>query len=95
MHLNITLFKGTQRLQDKRKLAPMYVDPYKIYAKRGDVAYALALPDSLSRIHNVFHVSHLKCCLKISTNKVDLREIEVDKNGSYKEHSIAILDFLK
>jgi hypothetical protein len=93
VYLKVIPFKGTQRFQEKGKLAPRYVGPYKIYAQWGEVAYALALPDSLLGIHNVFHVSQLKRCLRVPTDMADLQEIEVDKNLSYKEHPIAILDF--
>jgi hypothetical protein len=47
VYLKVTPFKGTQRFQEKGKLAPRYIGPFRIYAKRGEVAYALALPDSL------------------------------------------------
>jgi hypothetical protein len=50
----------------KGKLAPRYVEPYRILAKRGEVAYQLSLPESLSAAHDVFHVSQLKKCLRVS-----------------------------
>ena len=95
MYLKVTPFKGTQRFQEKGKLAPCYVGQYRIYAKQGEVAYALALPRLILGIHNVFHVSQLKRCPKVPTNVVKLQEIGVDQNLSYKEHPIAILDFLE
>ena len=60
VYLKVTPFKGTQRFQEKGKLARRFVGPFRIYAKRGEAAYPLALPDSLVGIHNVFHVSQLK-----------------------------------
>ena len=56
----VTPFKGTQRFQEKSKLAPRYVGPFRILARRGVVAYQLELPQSLSTIHNVFHVYQLR-----------------------------------
>ena len=91
--LKVTPFKGTQMFQEKVKLAPRYIGPFRIYDKRGKVAYALALPDSLLGVHNVFHVSQLKRCLRTLDEEVNLQDIEVDRNLSYKEHPIAILDF--
>ena len=42
-----------------RKLLPQWVGPFQITKRIGQVAYRLALPDSMSRIHPVFHVSRL------------------------------------
>ena len=36
------------------KLAPRFCGPFEILAKRGIVAYELALPTHI-RVHNVFH----------------------------------------
>ena len=57
VYLKVTPFKGTQRFQEKGKLAPRYIDPFWIYDKRVKVAYALALPNSLLGVYNIFHVS--------------------------------------
>jgi len=52
----------------ERKTRPRFIGPFQIYAKRGEVAYALALPDSLSGVYNVFHVSQLRRCVTEPTN---------------------------
>jgi len=93
VYLKVTPFKGTQRFQGKGKLAPRYIGPFWIYDKRGNVAYALALPDSLLGVYNIFHVSQLKRCLRTPEEVVNLQDIEINKNLSYKEHPIATLDF--
>ena len=41
------------------KLAPRFCGPFEILAKRGAVAYELALPTHI-RFHNVLHASLLK-----------------------------------
>jgi hypothetical protein len=43
----------------RRKLLPLWVGPFKVTAKVGDVSYKLALPADW-RVHNVFHVSQLR-----------------------------------
>jgi hypothetical protein len=43
-----------------RKLTPKYTGPFVIEEVKSPVTYKLTLPPSLSRIHNVFHVSQLK-----------------------------------
>ena len=57
--------KVTPRLRLKgpfksRKLSPRFVGPYQILERIGEVAYRLALPPSLSEMHDVFHVSQLR-----------------------------------
>ena len=42
------------------KLAPRFVGPFEVLEVINPVAYCLALPLTLARIHNVFHVSLLK-----------------------------------
>ena len=64
VYLKFTPFKGTQRFQEKGKLGPRCIGPFRIYDRRGKVAYALALLDSLLGVYNVFHVSQLRKCLK-------------------------------
>ncbi|GJW07891.1 putative reverse transcriptase domain-containing protein [Tanacetum coccineum] len=44
----------------KRK--PIYVKPFKVLERVGDVACKLELPEELNRVHNTFHVSNLKKC---------------------------------
>ncbi|GKE36521.1 hypothetical protein Tco_1459926 [Tanacetum coccineum] len=39
-----------------------FVGPFKVIKRVRDVAYKLELPEELSRVHNMFHVSNLKNC---------------------------------
>ncbi len=43
-----------------RKLAARWLGPLTMLARAGAVAYPLQLPPTLSRLHDVFHVSLLK-----------------------------------
>ena len=92
VYLKVTPFKGTQRFQEKGKLAPRYVGPFRILARRGAVAYQLELPQSLSTIHNVFHISQLRKCLRVPIEATNYEDIDIQSNLSYKEHPIRILD---
>ena len=49
--------RGVKRFGVKGKLAPHFVEPYKVLERMGEVAYKLELPEGLSRVHDVLHVS--------------------------------------
>jgi hypothetical protein len=66
VYLKVSPIRGVRRFGVKGKLAPRYIGPYQIHARCGEVAYQLNLPESLSAVHNVFHVSQLKKCLRVS-----------------------------
>ena len=56
-YLRVTPLRGTRRFGVKGKLAPRYIGPFRILARRGLVAYQLELPPQFSHVHDVFHVS--------------------------------------
>ena len=58
--LKVAPLKGALRFGKKGKLSPMYIRPFEIVEKIGMVAYRLALPPALARVHDVFHVSMMK-----------------------------------
>ncbi|GJS32897.1 putative reverse transcriptase domain-containing protein [Tanacetum coccineum] len=58
--LKVSPWKGVVRFGKRGKLNPRYVGPFKVLEKVGSVAYKLELPEELSRVHNIFHVSNLK-----------------------------------
>ncbi|KAJ4964701.1 hypothetical protein NE237_016550 [Protea cynaroides] len=66
--LKVSPMRGLKRFGQKGKLSPRYVRPYEILAKRGKVAYQLALPPSMSSVHDVFHISLLKKYVKDPTH---------------------------
>ena len=41
-------------------LSPKFIGPFEILEKIGTMAYRVALPPSLSRLHDVFHLSVLR-----------------------------------
>jgi hypothetical protein len=47
------------------KLSPRFIGPFKTLEKRGEVAYQLELLPQLSDVHDMFHVSQLKKCLRV------------------------------
>ena len=55
--LKVSPWKRVLRFGRRGKLRPKYIGPYEIIARVGSIAYRLALPPELSKVHNVFHVS--------------------------------------
>ncbi|XP_024164285.1 uncharacterized protein LOC112171315 [Rosa chinensis] len=58
--LKLSPWKGVVRFDKHEKLSQRYIGPYEIVEQIGLVAYRLALPPQLSRLHDVFHVSMLR-----------------------------------
>jgi hypothetical protein len=61
----------------KGKLAPRYVGPFEILEACGPVAYHLQLPPQLAAIHNIFHISQLRKCVKIPTEVINFQTIKI------------------
>jgi hypothetical protein len=57
VYLKVSPIREVKRFGVKGKLAPRYIGPYQIQARRGEVAYQLNLPESQSAVHDVFPVS--------------------------------------
>jgi hypothetical protein len=84
--------KGVRHFGIKGKLAPRYIGMYPIINKYGSTSYQVELPVKLSGVHNVFHVSQLKRCLKPSTDVVIEDTIPLEPDLTYKAYHIKILD---
>ncbi|KAL5559110.1 hypothetical protein UlMin_035321 [Ulmus minor] len=76
----------------KGKLSPRYIGPFEILERVGKVAYRLALPQELSSVHNVFHVSMLKKYIPDPSHVLEHEPIEVHEDLSYEEQPVQILD---
>jgi hypothetical protein len=61
-YLRVSPHLGVKRFGIKGKLAPRFIGLFKVLSRKGEVAYQLELPEILSAIHNMFHVSQLKKC---------------------------------
>jgi hypothetical protein len=92
VYLKVSPMKGVKRFGVKGKLAPRYIGPFPILEKCGTVAYKLELPPSLTGVHNIFHVSQLKKCLKAPVDVVLPEVAPLEADLSYPEHPTKILD---
>ncbi|GJZ27825.1 hypothetical protein Tco_0572472 [Tanacetum coccineum] len=70
------------------KLNPRYVGPFKVLEKVGSVAYKLELPEELSRVHNMFHVSNLKKCYADKPLAVPLDGLHFDDKLQFVEELV-------
>ena len=91
-YLRVTPMRGTHRFGIKGKLAPRYIGPFRILARRGEVAYQLELPPNLSQVHDVFHVSQLRRCFKDPVRAVDHEMLDLSEDLSYPEFPARILE---
>jgi hypothetical protein len=92
VYLKVSPMRGTQRFKVKGKLAPRYVDLFKIISRKREVAYQLELPPQLLDMHDVFHMSQLKKCLRVLEEQLPMEELDLGGDWTYSERSIKILD---
>jgi hypothetical protein len=92
VYLKVSPMRGTSRFSVKGKLAPRYVGPFKIIDHKGEVTYQLELPPQLSELHDVFHVSQLKKCLRVPEEQLPMEYLDLGGDLTYSERPIKILD---
>ena len=69
-----------------------FVEPFEILERVGTVAYRLALPPSMTGVHEVFHVSMLRKYTPDPAHVVDWGKIEVDTDETFEEGPVCIVD---
>jgi hypothetical protein len=95
VYLKVTLLRGTIRFHVKGKLAPRYVGPYKICQRISKLAYKVELPEDLTGVHLVFHVSQLRKCLQLPKPRSTHRCTRYLGHLRVQGHPIRILDMCK
>ncbi|GJV83597.1 putative reverse transcriptase domain-containing protein [Tanacetum coccineum] len=85
-------WKGVIRFGKQEKLNPRYVGLFKVLEKVGSVTYKLELPQELSRVHNMFHVSNLKKCYADEPLAVSLDGLHIDDKLHFVEEPVEIID---
>jgi hypothetical protein len=95
VYLKVSPMRGLRHFKIRGKLAPRYIGPFKILEQRGEVAYQLELPLQLTDVHDVFHVSQLRKCLRVLKEQMPLEELTIGKDLTYQEYPVKILDTLE
>ncbi|WVZ94299.1 hypothetical protein U9M48_040205 [Paspalum notatum var. saurae] len=74
VYLKVSPIRGLRRFKVKGKLASRYIGPFKIIDHKGEII----------RVHDVFHVSQLKKCLRVP-------EEQLQDDLTYTEYLVQIL----
>jgi hypothetical protein len=75
-------------------LSPRFIGPFRVFRQVGEMVYQIELPDNLSDVHNVFHVSQFKKCLRVPEEQLPMEDLRVQDDLTYAEYPIKILDTL-
>ncbi|GAU51356.1 hypothetical protein TSUD_413040, partial [Trifolium subterraneum] len=78
--LRVTSTTGVGRALKSRKLTSKFIGPYQISERIGKVAYRIALPITLSNLHDVFHVSQLRKYVSDPSHVIEPDDIQVKDN---------------
>ncbi|XP_073226994.1 uncharacterized protein [Cicer arietinum] len=76
----VTSTIGVVRALKSKKLTPKFIGPYHILRRVSLVAYQIALPPSLAKLHDVFHVSQLRKYMVDPSHIIMLDDIQLKKN---------------
>lgn len=90
--LRLSPMRGVKRFATKVKLSPRFIGPFEILDRVGAVAYRVAMPPSLSGVHNVFHISMLWKYVSDPTHVLSYEGLELDQDLSYEERPVQLLD---
>jgi hypothetical protein len=92
VYLKVSPIRGMRRFKVKGKLSPHFIGPFKILKRVGEMDYQLELPEHLSDVHDVFHISQLKKCLRVLEEQLPTKEHSVQGDQTHTVHPIKILD---
>ncbi|WVZ89090.1 hypothetical protein U9M48_035544, partial [Paspalum notatum var. saurae] len=87
VYLRVSPMKGS-----KRQVSTTICRSVQDHRECGPVAYRLELPPHLAAVHDVFHVSQLRKCLRVLEEVVDTSQIQIEPELTYEDKPIKILD---
>ena len=82
--------RGVVRFGKHGKLSSRFIEPFEILEKVGTFAYRLALPPSMTGVHEIFHVSMLREYTPDPAHVVDWGQIEVNIDRTFEEGPVCI-----
>jgi len=91
--LKVASWKQVLRFGLKGKLALRYVGPFEVTKRIEPVAYRLALPPHLAKIHDVFHVSLLRKAEVDPSRVLPQIPLEIDENLTLEMNPVKVLDY--
>ena len=92
--LKVSPMKSMMRFGRKRKPSPRFLGPFETLERVGTLAYKVALPLGLSKIHNVFHVLTLRKYVFDPSHVVELEPIQIYEDLTYEEVPVQIVDVM-
>ena len=87
--LKVSPWKKVLIFGKKWKLSSRFI--YEVLERIGPVAYRLALPLELAKLHDVFHLSMLQRYRSDESHILPVQEVQVHQDYSYDEEPKAIL----
>ena len=75
--LKVSPWRKVLRFGKKGKLSPRFIGPYKVLERIISMAYRLALPPELAKLHDVFHVSVLQKYHSDESHILTVQEVQV------------------
>jgi hypothetical protein len=90
--LKLTPSRGIFRHPKGGKLSPRYLGPFPIFERVGPVAYRLELPNGLTGIHHVFHISQLKKYNPDSEHVLNNEPLHLQTNFSHLDKLVKIIE---
>jgi hypothetical protein len=92
VYLKLTPRKGILRHPRGGKLSSRYLRPFPILERVGPVEYRLDLPDGLTGIHDMFHISQLKKYNPNAEHVLNDKPLQLQLNLSYVEKPVKVIE---
>ncbi|XP_073273249.1 uncharacterized protein [Primulina huaijiensis] len=89
--VKVAPLKGDMRFDKKGKLSPRFIGPFEILEKIKTLAYRVALPPMLARVHNVFYILMLRNYMSNPSHVLNNEPLQLTPNMTYEERPIQIL----